>query len=175
MKKTAAFSIIGVLVLVSMLVCTGNGQQGSQSVISSEAAVQEKNAVAPSNDIQIRIFADRGIDLPDGKKGGGVQIYGMTVQEDGSEQVVWKNFLWEFEGLKFNRGVDILYLNNDKVIICVYERETFHEFDRRTGTLLREGKSNDEYFGRFRKEYIWAYWAIIERPAITLQVSGDCE
>lgn len=132
------------------------------------------NSSDSEDEVQIRVFADRGTALPDGRKGGAVQVYGMRVQKDGSEKVVWRHFLWEFQGLKFRHDYHYLPLNAERVFLHFPEDERrsldgFFELDRQRGIILRRASSNDQEFLRIRQEHHWYAMVILDRPVIDAQ------
>jgi hypothetical protein len=121
------------------------------------------------DEVQIRVFADRGTALPDGRKGGAVQVYGMRVQKDGSEEVVWRHFLWEFQGLLFRHDYHYLPLNAEQAFLHFPEDERpsldgFFELDRQKGIILRRASSSDQEFLRMRQEHHWYAMVILDRP-----------
>ena len=119
-------------------------------------------------DIQIRVFADRGVKLPDGSTGGAVQIYGMLVQEDGSEEVVWKTFLFQFHGLLFDHKYEYLPLDSETVYLYVPAAMDDREFvamHRKTGEVTRTGGHDGEYL-KLKREHIWYSMVIVDRPVV---------
>lgn len=148
----------------------GCGNGPSQPSIPAPSQTDEKP------EIQVRIFADRGVSLPNGRKGGAVQIYGMKVEEDGSERVDWRTFLFEFHGLKFPHDYRYLGLKRDRVFLyfpphdgdeLVVPARTvgFLELDRMTGEILRRAGPGDTEFERSRSQHSWASMTIIDRPS----------
>ena len=126
-----------------------------------------------SPDVQIRLFADRGVALPTGKKGGAIQIYGMEVQEDGSEKVVWKMYLAEFPGggLLFPHDYRLLPMNEktaylDIAFLSGGRNENFIEINRKTGQIVRRAGGDDRAFQELKKGSMWYSMVIIDRPMV---------
>lgn len=124
-------------------------------------------------DIQIRLFADRGVMLPTGEKGGAIQIYGMEVQGDGSEKVVWRTYLAEFPagGLLFPHEYRLLPMNEktaylDILFLSGGRNDNFIEINRKTGQIVRKTGGDDRAFQELKKNSMWYSMIIIDRPMI---------
>lgn len=100
--------------------------------------------------IRIKVYADRGIILPNGKKGGAVQAYGIELQKDNIEKIIWKTFLWQFHGLKFAREVEVVYLPDNKVAAFFHDGYYYYEFNLLNGEILKYGETD---LAQFKAKY----------------------
>ena len=124
--------------------------------------------IAQIQDIQVRVFFDKGVVLPDGKVGHAHRIFGMRVLPDGSESVVWVRTLDSFVSDGHIRMVKLLLPNPDILYIehagCVYK------VDIRTGKLLAffrpDASSGHEFaiLNEFLEKYDWSYPNLMVRP-----------
>lgn len=88
---------------------------------------------------EVRVYADRGVTLLSGGKGGAVQIYGVRVMQDGSEVVVWKHFMWDWNGLLFDHHYDIILDDTQEhayLRFKAHKQNTFFKFNRASGRLV---------------------------------------
>lgn len=165
----------GAQLVVYAFIAFGLGCSNRLSQPSSPASSQNNQEFT----IQVRIFADRGVPLPDGRRGGAVQVYGMRVEPDGSERMIWRTFLSEFHGggLKFPHDYHYLGLGADRVYLHfpphpgdelgVPARHVgFVELDRRTGVITRRAAPGDREFERLRSQHFWASMIIVDRPMV---------
>ncbi len=149
-------SIKTILVLIVALVA-------SIGIISCDERV---NSTAERK-VTIQIYADRGVPLPNGKIGGAVQAYGVELQKDNTEKVLWKTFLWSFHGLLFDRRADIAYLPSGKVAVFLYAADTgerYYEFNLSNGQILKRAKMDKAEFGTAYKGEHIIQIEIPERP-----------
>jgi len=139
---------------------------GAWTVPSASAADELKRVRRYEADqIEVRVFCDLGV-YDDGQGGGCVAIYGMQVQDDGSEKVVWKHHAYRKTALLFGREYLYLPLNKDQVFLSFPgELENpFWELSRKTGTVVRTGKKDDAVFKKIMAEHIWHKLVIVDRP-----------
>lgn len=119
---------------------------------------------------QIRVFADRGVKLPDGDIGGAVQIYGMRVEPDGSEKVAWKHFLFRFHGLIFSHDYEYIIPRDRGIVYFHYprsgtSRDIFLKLDRETGEVLKRADKSDEEYRKLKEAHpVWAQRFVRDRP-----------
>ncbi len=100
---------------------------------------------------EIRVYADRGIILPGGEKGGAVQVYGVQVESNGSEKVVWKHLLHQFHGLKFPYEYYVIVLDGHAYLrFAHYRRHRYFKFSRRTGELAGTVEPSDGEYAKLQ-------------------------
>ncbi|MFH1230619.1 MAG: hypothetical protein V1709_03895 [Planctomycetota bacterium] len=114
--------------------------------------------------IQIQVYADSGVILPNGEKGGAVQAYGIELLKDNTEKVVWKTFLWRFHGLLFDREVDVVYLPDNKVVAFFHHGHKYYEFNLLNGEILKYGGTDLEQFKLMYDKDEKTHISIPERP-----------
>lgn len=86
----------------------------------------------PSPAGEFRLNADRGIQLPNGRLGGGVRLHRIELEERGRVSSRWAQFVWGFDGLLFNRVARIACLRN-RVLVFTKEKQVYFACDRDTG------------------------------------------
>ena len=134
---------------------------------------------AAPEEIQIRAYADRGAVLPSGEIGGAVQVYGMRVGADGSETVVWKRFIFQFNGLLFPHVCDLLLLEEDRVVLYFPRNEAdrsargVYELNRKTGRLLKHERSERRPSAATYQAHGWIRMTIVDRPAVSYGVQDN--
>jgi hypothetical protein len=121
------------------------------------------------DEVQIRVCADRSVALPDGTRGAAVQVYGMRVEPDGSEKVVWKQFLTRINGLRFPHLYTCLPLDSGTVYLHIpmlKDDEEYLELDRRVGMIRCKGAVASPIFTKLEEDHLWYNMLIIDRPVI---------
>ncbi len=145
--------------------------QGDSPQITAGRPTTSKDEVFEAVDsslVEVRVYADRGARLPDGSKGGAVQVYGVRLGKDGAETVLWRRFLWEFDGLKFAHNYSYLALDQEQVYLYlqVLREKGFVVLNRKTGEVIRQAGEDDEEYKRLRREHRWITLKIVNRPQI---------
>ena len=134
----------------------------------------------PSSDaVGIRVYADRGTTLPDGGKGGAVQVYGVRAGRRGLDVEVWKLFAFKFDGLIFDHWYE-LASHDERTYIFFPTRkgsytpqpEGILEFDHGSGKLYGRIDPGRTQFVELRENLKWEAHRISARPPIPAGVQG---
>jgi hypothetical protein len=152
--------IAGIAVLVA-----ATGWLGLRLAAGSPVFGEEEDL----DEVQIRVCADRSVVLPDGTRGGAVQVYGVRVEADGSEKVVWKQFLTRINGLRFPHLYTCLPLDSGTVYLHIpmlKDDEEYLELDRRVGMIRCKGAVGSPIFTKLEEDHLWYNMLIIDRPVI---------
>jgi len=137
-------------------------------------AASAADAVAvPEQKVQVRVFVDMGITLPDGGKGDFLQVYGMRIEPDGSEKVVWRLPMGEMAGLLVDTYYyEYLYFD-DNVYLYFPNRDKQSSFvvlqlNRDTGAVVN--KSEVSFFEAMELQrkigHSWSKGVITLRPGL---------
>ena len=86
-------------------------------------------------EVQIRVYDDRWI-RQRGPQGSGVSVYGVRLQPDGSERVVWRSSVQRppnEKGMSSMNPVVKIYYKSEDTVYVEFENSLAYEFDRNTG------------------------------------------
>jgi len=104
----------------------------------------QDTTVKSSQNIQIRVYADAVV-FPCGHHGGAIYIYGMRVQPDGSEKVVWRRVVCQDKhneifrpsaGVASHTFGEVRILYSDGVVYVGLDYRVY-KLQRETGRLLK--------------------------------------
>ncbi len=141
------------------------------SLIHSASAADA--IVVPKQRVQVRVFVDMGITLPNGGKGDFVQAYGMRIEPDGSEKAVWRFPIgtisgllvdtYYYEYLYFDDNVYLYFPNRDK-----QSPSLVLQLNRDTGAVVN--KSEVSFFEAMALQrkigHSWSKGIITPRPGL---------
>ena len=127
--------------------------------------------------IQVRIFDEYPLTTTGKDFVKAVQLYGMAVEPDGSEKVVWKKCLhrWklsEEKGDKRFKSVKVLYADKNTVYLHFdYHGDgdkALYKIERQTGRILILARESDSEYKTIlenvKPQIYWYDYPIIKRP-----------
>ena len=122
--------------------------------------------VIPQHEIQTRVYIDSGFTLPDAKTGVFVQLYGVTIEDDGSENVVWRQLLWEMVDSP-DTPVLYEYCISDAFVYLYFPSERkYVKLNRTTGKDLIWLESAEDEVEQLRELYQWCALKAVVRPQL---------
>ena len=151
-----AWSVVCAVGLVALLSVVGYIQTSGKADSTSAGYWRT------GSDVQIRLYADRGVRLPDGGWGGAVQLYGVKLSGEGSEKTVWKHFLWEFSGLMFDHTYHIRAGSWNTIHLYLPGR-LYLEIDRASGIVVNRSEPGARWYSRPTD---WLLRTIVDRPPL---------
>ena len=156
-KKNIFYALVAAILFIAQ-----------NSIIHSVCA--DEVMVVPEQKVQVRVFVDMGMTVPEGGRSDFLQVYGIRIEPDGSEKVVWRLPLAEWDGLLENTYYyEYLYFDETVYLFFPYRGKQFPfmlQLNRDTGALIRKIGAFPREIIDLRRKYSWSEGVITLRPGL---------